>query len=769
VYVTWHDLTPGKREVFFRASANNGTSFENVINISENLADSLDPQIAASGSNVYVTWHDLTPGKPDVLLRASTTNGTSFGAVVNLSKNEGHSILPGIGTVGKNKVYVVWEDNTAGKPDILFKMGKSAGAKFGKVVNLSNNKVMIETAQFTNLNDRPTKYMEVTTVNGTKAMNSYADTIIIKNKSDSTLESVRLTLSPGLAKSFHLERSSIRSIEPQSNATVGVKLVGKPNTDAYGKVTAYNGYVMVTGANHSPEKVDIKVGSSDSSHYKSYLQKINDKAQQRYTRAVPAGATGVPSSATVGSVISKIKTTEQQDYQVTTADGNKVVTNPSGQLVIKNLSDKTLKNVRITVSNPSDLFLLDTRAIHTIEPNAEAVINMTSRIDGPNPHKSFHGEMVVAPVNGRATVIPINIPSNYDDREEKALEVDLLSGSNKITSFVDKIKIKNIGSRSLNNVRIVIQPSDLSRVFDLSANSFMSLAPGEEVSVDFEVRTTKNLMILTDSYDGYMIIGSVNHAQKVVIPVDMVWNAASTGHFTVYSRKDDASKASDVANFLESKYGAVSKRFGTLNSKTVIYMLGSIDELKLVTESAVPYHYSYAHDIGFITSSSNKYREDALQVFVYRSIINNNPSYWNREKILFDEGNWLMQGVTNYIVGSMTEKQLSKQELDTVLTSSDVEWYNAGTSENYISTYTFFKFLEEKYGAKVIDKTIKYMHSVMTGDKRCDSLESCSVVRAVYDRADLDIKDVENKLDFDTIVQEWRDYMKTNYNPEVKS
>jgi hypothetical protein len=769
-YVVWHDLTPGKREVLFRASSDNGSNFGGIVNISENLADSLDPQVAAAGSNVYVVWQDqdsyntkkTSSGKPDIILRTSTNNGTSFGGPVNLSKNDGHSILPDIGISGK-KVYVIWEDNTAGKPDLLFKVGKSAGAKFGKVVNLSNNKVMIQTAQFANLNQKPTKFMEVSTINGTRAINSYSDTIVIKNKSDSKLESVRLTLSQNLAKSFHLDSNSIRSIEPQSNVTVGVKLIGKPNMDPDGTVTAYNGYVMVTGANHGPEKVDINVGSSDSLHYKAYMQRITDKAEQRYTRTIPAGAINVPSSATVGSVLSKIKPVEQQHYQVTTASGKNIVTNASDQLLIKNLSDQPLKNVRILVSGPSNIFLLDKYAIRSIEPNGQIMVNMTSKIDGPNPHNSFSGEMVIAPDYGRATVIPFNIPSNENEKEDEALEVNLLSGSNKISTLIDRITIKNTSSRSMDNVRLVLYPSNLPKIFNMTTTSFKSVPAGEEVNIDFKLRTDDSLRALTDNYAGELIIGSVNHIQKVVIPIDMTWNEVSSKHFIVYSRKADVSKANGVINFLESKYKAIAERFGEVNSKTVIYVLGSNNELKLLTDSAVPYYYSYKHDIGFIVSKSDKINEDSLQVFLYRSIMSNNPSYWNREKIMFDKGNWAVQGIIHYVVGNMTGKQISKPEIDTIPTNPGLEWYSSGTLGEYVSTYTFFKFLEEKYGTKIIDRTVAYLHSVMTGDKRCDTLENCAVLRAIYDELGLDITNTENRLTFDNIVEEWQDYMMKHY------
>ena len=50
------------------------------INLSNNTGNSVVPQIAVSGSNVYVTWHDDTPaGNNDIFFAVSNNNGTSFG------------------------------------------------------------------------------------------------------------------------------------------------------------------------------------------------------------------------------------------------------------------------------------------------------------------------------------------------------------------------------------------------------------------------------------------------------------------------------------------------------------------------------------------------------------------------------------------------------------------------------------------------------------------------------------------------------------------
>ena len=70
----------------------------NPINLSNNAGFSIEPQIAASGNNVYVTWEDTTPAGSnlDIFFAASNNNGTSFGTPINLSNNTGFSQIPQI-------------------------------------------------------------------------------------------------------------------------------------------------------------------------------------------------------------------------------------------------------------------------------------------------------------------------------------------------------------------------------------------------------------------------------------------------------------------------------------------------------------------------------------------------------------------------------------------------------------------------------------------------------------------------------------------------
>jgi len=137
VYVTWQDTTPGNSDIFFAVSNNNGVSFGTPINISNNTDSSVRPQIATSGSNVYVTWEDGPLFNRDTFFAVSNNNGLSFGTPLNLGNNTGGTFFPQIAATGNN-AYVAWQNGTSGNRDIFFAASNNNGASFG-IINLSNN------------------------------------------------------------------------------------------------------------------------------------------------------------------------------------------------------------------------------------------------------------------------------------------------------------------------------------------------------------------------------------------------------------------------------------------------------------------------------------------------------------------------------------------------------------------------------------------------------------------------------------------------------
>ena len=142
VYVTWQDNTLSTStpndEIFFRAS-NSASTFNSTLNLSNTSGNSVSPQIATVGNNVYVTWNDNILGNDEIAFAVSNDNGQTFGSAINLSNNGGSSTVVQIAANGTN-VYVVWEDRAGGNPaEILFRASNDNGLTFGPTINLSNS------------------------------------------------------------------------------------------------------------------------------------------------------------------------------------------------------------------------------------------------------------------------------------------------------------------------------------------------------------------------------------------------------------------------------------------------------------------------------------------------------------------------------------------------------------------------------------------------------------------------------------------------------
>jgi hypothetical protein len=138
VYVAWEDATTENGDIYFKKSIGNGTSFGNIENLSNNTSFSDSFHITVSGSNIYVVWTDNATGNGDIYFKKSMDNGTSFGNIENLSNDNGKSHGGRI-VVSGNNVYVVWNDESTGKGDIYFKRSSDNGTSFSSTQNLSNN------------------------------------------------------------------------------------------------------------------------------------------------------------------------------------------------------------------------------------------------------------------------------------------------------------------------------------------------------------------------------------------------------------------------------------------------------------------------------------------------------------------------------------------------------------------------------------------------------------------------------------------------------
>src|SRR3989441_682768 len=140
VYVVWEDKTGGNFDVLFKRSTDNGATFEHTINLSNNAGDSRFPEVAVSGNNVYVVWHDFTGGHgSEILFTKSNDGGASFSlGVQNISNSQSEaSEEPKIVVSGSN-VYVTWTEGNF-RSKIFFAASANNGDGFSPPTNLSED------------------------------------------------------------------------------------------------------------------------------------------------------------------------------------------------------------------------------------------------------------------------------------------------------------------------------------------------------------------------------------------------------------------------------------------------------------------------------------------------------------------------------------------------------------------------------------------------------------------------------------------------------
>ncbi|HEU4821899.1 MAG TPA: sialidase family protein [Nitrososphaeraceae archaeon] len=144
MFVAWEDTTGGNREILTMISSD-GQNFTTVQNISRTPGDSLNPKLAVSGKNVYVVWEDINDtGSGQIMFAKSSDSGATFTNARNLDNSTGDSTNPNIAVSGNN-VYIVWEhvdtNSTAGplNSEVMFAKSSDSGATFTNARNLSNN------------------------------------------------------------------------------------------------------------------------------------------------------------------------------------------------------------------------------------------------------------------------------------------------------------------------------------------------------------------------------------------------------------------------------------------------------------------------------------------------------------------------------------------------------------------------------------------------------------------------------------------------------
>ncbi len=143
--VTWEDSRDGVSDVRVNTSTDGGLSFGRDVQLDTGgqPANSFLPQIARSGTRVYVTWHDERSGAGrDVLLSSSSDGGYSWlPEPVRLDTDTpgmSDSLNPALAADG-DRVHVVWQDDRSGGYDILLRSSLDGGSTWSDETRLDGD------------------------------------------------------------------------------------------------------------------------------------------------------------------------------------------------------------------------------------------------------------------------------------------------------------------------------------------------------------------------------------------------------------------------------------------------------------------------------------------------------------------------------------------------------------------------------------------------------------------------------------------------------
>jgi hypothetical protein len=136
VHVVWVKDTPVGSDIYYRRSTDNGVTWAKPKRLIQNAGSSDEPDIAVSGDDIHVVWKDSTPGNEEIFYKHSNNNGDTWGQTRRLTHTTGESGYPAV-AVMSNNVYVVWHDNTPGNNEIYFIRSKNNGATWSKIKRLT--------------------------------------------------------------------------------------------------------------------------------------------------------------------------------------------------------------------------------------------------------------------------------------------------------------------------------------------------------------------------------------------------------------------------------------------------------------------------------------------------------------------------------------------------------------------------------------------------------------------------------------------------------
>lgn len=278
VYITWEDKQPDKWKLLFIKSENNGSKFENVTNLSNTTGNVHLHDLTSVGRNVFVLWaanENVTSTNKDIFFRKSQDGGDSFNDTLNLSNDIDDSLDPHM-AINQNGsiIYMTWTKCDTKHDDpicsISFTRSLDGGNTFttskivsntilplegyegyssfnGTIVNASSNKIFPQILENVSLQERmnsinPTVF---TTLEGKRVYVLWEQSIFGKGDSE-----IFLSVSNDYGKSF--------------NSIINISNTSGTSRLAHGQLLGEDIYVTWSDTLNNSKTFDVMLRKIDS-------------------------------------------------------------------------------------------------------------------------------------------------------------------------------------------------------------------------------------------------------------------------------------------------------------------------------------------------------------------------------------------------------------------------------------------------------------------------------------------------------------------------
>jgi hypothetical protein len=120
VHVVWMDKRHGNYDIYYKSSTDGGVNWGADLGLNDNKGISRFSNMAVSGSGLFLVWEDDSDGNREIYYRHSANGGLNWDPELRLTHDTAESNQPSV-SASRSQVNVVWQDKRDRNYEVYFK------------------------------------------------------------------------------------------------------------------------------------------------------------------------------------------------------------------------------------------------------------------------------------------------------------------------------------------------------------------------------------------------------------------------------------------------------------------------------------------------------------------------------------------------------------------------------------------------------------------------------------------------------------------------